>query len=157
MRAVAFIQVLLLLLLLLYSLLVALENPQLLHLPLPFGWGEWLLPAGSALCIFAGLGAAYMLLLMLPPLLQSVLKHRQTKRLLKELERRFTQTLQAKISSNERQMNNLVASSSSADALKQNDVPQQSHTPPQPTNTTDTAHNTDDKTDNSTTTKHCAP
>ncbi|WP_034384995.1 hypothetical protein [Deinococcus sp. YIM 77859] len=97
MRLVQFIQVLLLLALGTYLLLVALENPARVRLPLPLGRGELLLPAGEAFALFLGLGAAYMALLLLPPLWLAGLRRRRALREQAALERRLTATLQARL------------------------------------------------------------
>jgi len=97
MRLVQFIQVLLLLALGAYLLLVALENPGRVRLPLPLGRGEVLLPLGGAVALFAGLGAAYAALLLLPALWRA--RHRQ-RRMVRErdaLERHLAAALQARL------------------------------------------------------------
>ncbi|MPY65217.1 DUF1049 domain-containing protein [Deinococcus sp. SDU3-2] len=97
MRLVQLIQVLLLLALGGYLLLVALENPVPVRLPLPLGQGEALLPLGSAVVLFAALGAAYMALLLLPPLWSSAWRGRRGRRERALLERRLTAALQARL------------------------------------------------------------
>lgn len=66
MRVVQFLQVLVLMALLGYGLLTALENPTLLHLPIPFSERELLLSAGSVLLMCLLLGVAYGAFLLLP-------------------------------------------------------------------------------------------
>ncbi|KEF33701.1 MULTISPECIES: LapA family protein [Deinococcus] len=97
MRLVQFIQVLLLLALGAYLLLVALENPVPVRLPLPLGRGEALLPLGGAVVLFAGLGAGYMALLLLPPLWRSAWRQGRARRERAQLEQRLTAALQARL------------------------------------------------------------
>lgn len=92
-----FFQVLLFLTLLTYLLLVALENPGLVKLPLPFGQGEWLLSTGLTVALFAVLGGAYVLLLVLPVLLRTWLRRRTEQQERRDLERRLVDTLGARI------------------------------------------------------------
>lgn len=92
-----FFQVLLFLTLLTYLLLVALENPGLVKLPLPFGQGEWLLSTGLTVALFAVLGGAYVLLLVLPVLLRTWLRRRTEQQERQDLERRLVDTLGARI------------------------------------------------------------
>lgn len=99
MRLVGFVQVLLLLVLGAYLLLVALENPALVRLPLPLGRGELLLPVGTAVALFAALGALYAALLLLPPLWQARWRRRRDARERAALESRLTATLQARLGS----------------------------------------------------------
>ena len=98
MRALSFLQVLLLLGLMAYVLLVALENPILLRFPLPLGRGEWLVPGGVALAVFLGLGALYATLLFAPALLRLQRQKRTQLRDYRSLEDRLASTLQARIS-----------------------------------------------------------
>ncbi|GAA5511503.1 hypothetical protein Dcar01_00214 [Deinococcus carri] len=97
MRLVQFVQVLLLLALGTYLLLVALENPVLVRLPLPFGQGELAWPVGEAVALFMVLGAAYAGLLLLPPLWLAGHRRRQAARERAALERRLTAALQARL------------------------------------------------------------
>lgn len=97
MRLVQFLQVLLLLALGAYLLLVALENPGRVRLPLPLGRAEWLLPLGGAVALFMGLGAAYAALLLVPPLWQAGRRHRRAARERDALEGRLAATLQARL------------------------------------------------------------
>ncbi|RJF73240.1 hypothetical protein D3875_18470 [Deinococcus cavernae] len=97
MRALSFLQVLLLLGLLAYVLLVALENPILLRFPLPMGRGEWLVPGGLALGGFAVLGGLYATLLFLPVLARLLQHSRMEARTLRSLEDRLASTLQARL------------------------------------------------------------
>lgn len=97
MRALSFIQVLLLLGLTAYVLLVALENPILLRFPLPLGRGEWLVPGGLALAVFTLLGVMYAALLFLPTLLRLQAQKRRQVRDYRKLEERLASTLQARI------------------------------------------------------------
>ena len=97
MRLVQFLQVLLLLALGAYLLLVALENPGRVRLPLPLGRAELLLPLGGAVALFMGLGAAYAAVLLLPPLWRLGQRHRRAARERDALERRLTAALQARL------------------------------------------------------------
>lgn len=92
-----FVQVLCLLALLAYLLLVGLENPGMVRLPLPLGRGEMLLSTGWAVSLFALLGSGYMLLLLLPPVVRGSLRHRKEDRERRRLERRLTETLGARM------------------------------------------------------------
>ncbi|GAA5504072.1 hypothetical protein Dxin01_03840 [Deinococcus xinjiangensis] len=92
-----FVQVLLLLGLLAYLLLVTLENPELIHLPLPFGRGELLLSAGAAMSLFLALGGLYTALLLLPMLLGNWQHRQREKRENRVLEDRLAATLQARL------------------------------------------------------------
>ncbi|MBB5235276.1 hypothetical protein [Deinococcus budaensis] len=97
MRLVQFLQVLLLLALGAYLLLVALENPGRVRLPLPLGRAELLLPLGGAVALFMGLGAAYAALLLLPPLWQAGQRSRRVARERDRLEGRLSAALQARL------------------------------------------------------------
>lgn len=92
-----FIQVLLLLGLLAYLLLVALENPNFIHLPLPFGRGEWLISTGTAMSLFLLVGGLYAALLLLPILLATSMKRRADINQQHALEQRLAATLQARL------------------------------------------------------------
>ncbi|WP_225983207.1 hypothetical protein [Deinococcus wulumuqiensis] len=92
-----FVQVLCLLALLAYLLLVGLENPGMVRLPLPLGRGEMLLSTGWAVSLFALLGGGYMLLLLLPPVVRGSLRQRKEGRERRLLERRLTETLGARV------------------------------------------------------------
>ncbi|MFB9994266.1 LapA family protein [Deinococcus oregonensis] len=97
MRLVSFVQVLLLLALAAYLLLVALENPQVVRLPLPFGRGELSLPVGGAVALFLVTGAVYAALLFVPPLWNVRAKRRRDVRERSALENRLAATLQARL------------------------------------------------------------
>lgn len=97
MRLVQLIQVLLLLALGGYLLLVALENPVPVRLPLPLGQGEALLSLGGAVVLFAVLGGAYTALLLLPPLWRSAWRQRRSRRERAQLEHRLMAALQARL------------------------------------------------------------
>ncbi|TSA88111.1 hypothetical protein FNU79_02480 [Deinococcus detaillensis] len=97
MRVVQFLQVLLLLILGGYLLLVSLENPGRMRLPLPFSDGEVLLPSGLTLGLALLLGALYCALLLLPPLLQSRIGRRQAVRRRREAEERLQLTLRSRL------------------------------------------------------------
>ena len=92
-----FVQVLLLLALLAYLLLVGLENPGIVRLPLPLGRGEVLLSTGWAVSLFAVLGGSYVLLLLLPPVVRGALQRQTERRERHLLERRLTETLGARV------------------------------------------------------------
>ncbi|AWN23836.1 hypothetical protein DKM44_11865 [Deinococcus irradiatisoli] len=97
MRFVQFLQVLLLLTLGGYLVLVSLENPGRVHLPLPFADGEVLLPTGLALALALLIGALYCALLLLPPLTRlRVLRGRDLRRR-REAEERLQLTLRSRL------------------------------------------------------------
>ena len=97
MRVMPFFQVFFLLTLLVYLLLVALENPGLVRLPLPFGQGEWLLSTGWTVALFALLGGTYVLFLFLPVALRLWSRQRLALRERRALEDRFVATLGARL------------------------------------------------------------
>jgi len=97
MRFVQFLQVLLLLLLGGYLLLVSLENPGRVRLPLPFADGEVLLSTGLALGLALLLGAVYCALLLLPPLAQLRRRRRADIRRRREAEERLQLTLRSRL------------------------------------------------------------
>ena len=97
MRLISFLQVLLLLAIAAYLTLVTLENPALVRLPLPFGRGELLLSLGVTVTLFLLSGAAYMALLLLPPVVRERLRRRQERRERRAVEERLTATLQARL------------------------------------------------------------
>lgn len=97
MRLVGFVQVLLLLALGAYLLLVALENPASVRLPLPLGRGELVLSVGTAVALSVALGAAYAALLLLPPLWAAGQRRRRAVRDRQALEGRLTAALQARL------------------------------------------------------------
>ncbi|GAA4023490.1 hypothetical protein GCM10022631_42770 [Deinococcus rubellus] len=97
MRFVQFLQVLLLLLLGGYLLLVSLENPGRVRLPLPFADGEMLLPTGLALGLALLLGAVYCALLLLPPLARLRMRRRADLRRRREAEERLQLTLRSRL------------------------------------------------------------
>ena len=76
MRVVQFLQVVLLLFLIGYAVLVYLENPVLLRLPLLFAGRELVLPAGLGLGLGVLVGALYGALLILPRYLRQRLLRR---------------------------------------------------------------------------------
>lgn len=92
-----FFQVLLLLTLLAYLLLIALENPGFVKLPLPFGQGEAALPVGLTVALSSVLGGAYVLLLLLPVLLRGSLRQREERRKREVTERHLAETLGARL------------------------------------------------------------
>lgn len=97
MRVLSFLQVLLLLGLMAYVLLVALENPVLLRFPLPLGRGEWLIPGGMALAGFLVVGACYAGLLFVPTMLKLQRQRGLQAREYRALEQRLASTLKARI------------------------------------------------------------
>ena len=97
MRVMPFVQVLLLLVLAGYLLLVALENPQPVRLPLPFGRGEWLTGTGAAMGMFVVVGGAFVALLLLPLLWRQGWRRRRDRREQRALEGRLAATLQARL------------------------------------------------------------
>ncbi|WP_407571081.1 hypothetical protein [Deinococcus altitudinis] len=97
MRVVQFLQVMVLLLLLAYSVLVYLENPVLLRLPLLFAGRELVLPAGLALGLGLLAGALYAALLILPRYLRQRVLRRSDLLRRRDAETRLQATLQAVI------------------------------------------------------------
>lgn len=97
MRVMPFVQVLLLLVLAGYLLLVALENPQPVRLPLPFGRGEWLTGTGAAMGMFVVVGGAFVALLLLPLLWRQGWRRRRDRHEQRALEGRLAATLQARL------------------------------------------------------------
>lgn len=97
MRVVQFLQVVVLLLLLAYSVLVYLENPVLLRLPLLFAGRELVLPAGLALGLGLLAGALYAALLILPRYLRQRVLRRSDLLRRRDAETRLQATLQAVI------------------------------------------------------------
>jgi putative membrane protein len=97
MRVVQFFQVVVLLLLLAYSVLVYLENPVLLRLPLLFAGRELVLPAGLALGLGLLAGALYATLLILPRSLRQRVMRRADLLRRRDAETRLQATLQAVI------------------------------------------------------------
>ncbi|WP_424951851.1 hypothetical protein [Deinococcus sp.] len=102
MRVVQFLQVVVLLLLLAYGVLVYLENPVLLRLPLLFAGREAVLPAGLALSLGVLAGALYAALLILPRYLRQRLLRRSDMLRRRDAETRLQSTLQAVIDSSGR-------------------------------------------------------
>lgn len=97
MRLVSFVQVLLLLGIAAYLLLVTLENPASVQLPLPLGGGELILSVGMAMTLFLLLGAAYASLLLVPPVWRERRRRRREGREREQVEQRLTATLQARL------------------------------------------------------------
>ena len=97
MRVMPFVQVLVLLLLAGYLLLVALENPQPVRLPLPFGRGEWLTGTGAAMGMFVAVGGVFVALLLLPLLWRQGWRRHVERREHRALEGRLAATLQARL------------------------------------------------------------
>lgn len=97
MRVVQFLQVVTLLLLLAYGVLVYLENPGLMRLPLLFAGRELVLPAGLALGLGVLTGALYAALLVFPRYLRQRLLRRGDLLRRRDAETRLQATLQAVI------------------------------------------------------------
>jgi lipopolysaccharide assembly protein A len=97
MRLVQFFQVIVLLALCAYLVLVALENPALVSLPLPLSYDEITLTVGGAATLFMLLGASYITLLLLPLLYKNHLQNRKERRLRIILEKRLAAVLQARL------------------------------------------------------------
>ena len=97
MRVVQFLQVVLLLFLIGYAVLVYLENPVLLRLPLLFAGRELVLPAGLGLGLGLLTGALYGALLILPRYLRQRLLRRGDLTRRRDAETRLQATLQAVI------------------------------------------------------------
>lgn len=97
MRLLSFVQVLLLLGLTAYVLLVSLENPALVRLPLPGGRGDLSLSLGAAVGGFLLLGGIYTAFLVLPIWWRERQQRHHERRLRQDLERRLAATLQARL------------------------------------------------------------
>ena len=97
MRVVQFLQVVVLLFLIGYAVLVYLENPVLLRLPLLFAGRELVLPAGLGLGLGVLVGALYGALLILPRYLRQRLLRRGDLTRRRDAETRLQATLQAVI------------------------------------------------------------
>ncbi|GGL16422.1 hypothetical protein [Deinococcus radiotolerans] len=97
MRLVSFLQVLLLLGIAAYLVLVTLENPGVIRLPLPTGTGELSVPVGSGVAAFLLLGVLFATLLLLPALWSERLRRAREARLRRQSEERLTATLQARL------------------------------------------------------------
>ncbi|MFC4639719.1 hypothetical protein [Deinococcus hohokamensis] len=97
MRLVSFVQVILLFGLVAYVLLVSLENPALVRLPLPGGRGELTLGLGAAVSSFVLLGGLYTAFLLLPVWWRERRRRLQERRRRQEMEGRLAATLQARL------------------------------------------------------------
>lgn len=97
MRLLSYVQVLLLLALLASLLLVALENPSAIHVPLPLGRGEWLIPGGLAMALFLLAGGVFVALLLLPSIWLLYRERRAERQAYRRLEERLALTLQARL------------------------------------------------------------
>ena len=95
MRVVQFVQVVVLLLLVSYAVLVYLENPVLLRLPLLVSGREAVLPAGLGLALALLVGALYTALLILPRYLRQRLLRLSDMARRRDAEMRLQATLQA--------------------------------------------------------------
>ncbi len=96
MRVVQFVQVVVLLALVGYVVLLVLENPVTVTLPLPFGLDPTL-PLGAVLAVAVLVGALYATLLFIPRLLMLRWRWRREVRRRGEAEARLRATLQAKL------------------------------------------------------------
>ncbi|ULH15196.1 hypothetical protein MF271_14750 [Deinococcus sp. KNUC1210] len=95
MRVVQFVQVVVLLLMVGYAVLVYLENPVLLRLPLLVAGREAVLPAGLGLALALLAGALYTALLILPRYLRQRLLRLNDLARRRDAETRLQATLQA--------------------------------------------------------------
>ncbi|GGR39013.1 hypothetical protein [Deinococcus ruber] len=95
MRVVQFVQVVVLLLMVGYAVLVYLENPVLLRLPLLVAGREAVLPAGLGLALALLVGALYTALLILPRYLRQRLLRLNDLARRRDAETRLQATLQA--------------------------------------------------------------
>ena len=105
MRVVQFLQVVTLLLLLAYGVLVYLENPGLMRLPLLFAGRELVLPAGLALGLGVLTGALYAALLIFPRYLRQRVLRRSDLLRRQGAETRLQATLQAVVDGTARSEN----------------------------------------------------
>ncbi|WP_425147498.1 hypothetical protein [Deinococcus sp.] len=97
MRVVQFVQVVVLLILVSYGVLIYLENPVLVRLPLLVSGREAVVPAGIGLALALLVGALYALLLILPRYLRQRLLRRGDLNRRRDAETRLQATLQAVI------------------------------------------------------------
>lgn len=97
MRLLSFIQVLLLLGLSAYLLLVTLENPTTVRLPLPLGGGDWTVSVGVAVTGFLLLGVLYAGLLLFPWVWRQAARRRREAKLRAQTEQKLAATLQARL------------------------------------------------------------
>ncbi|GGJ62507.1 hypothetical protein [Deinococcus aquiradiocola] len=97
MRVVQFVQVVVLLGLVGYGVLVYLQNPVLLRLPLLFAGREAVLPAGVGLALGVLVGALYAALLILPRYVRQRVLRRTDLSRRRDAETRLQATLQAVI------------------------------------------------------------
>ncbi|MFC4452912.1 lipopolysaccharide assembly protein LapA domain-containing protein [Deinococcus sonorensis] len=95
MRVIQLIQVLVLLALSGYAVLVSLENPVSVRLPLLFAGREAVLPAGAVVALSLLAGGLYVALLILPRHLQLSWRRRQDQTRRRQAEERLQATLQA--------------------------------------------------------------
>lgn len=105
MRVVQFLQVVTLLVLLAYGVLVYLENPGLMRLPLLFAGRELVLPAGLALGLGVLTGALYAALLIFPRYLRQRVLRRSDLLRRQGAETRLQATLQAVVDGTARSEN----------------------------------------------------
>ena len=96
MRFVLFVQVVVLFALSAYVILLQLENPIQVRVPLPAGQ-DLTLPLGVVLAVALLLGALYASLLFVPRLVLHSIQRIRDRRSRRELEQRLSVTLQAKL------------------------------------------------------------
>lgn len=96
-RVVLFLQVVVLFALAAFVILLQLENPVLVRVPVPWVQQEVLLPLGVLLGLTLLVGGAYAALLFLPRLALAALARRGDARRRRALEEQLSATLQAKL------------------------------------------------------------
>ncbi|ADV67704.1 lipopolysaccharide assembly protein LapA domain-containing protein [Deinococcus maricopensis] len=97
MRVVQFVQVIVLLLLGAYVLLLQLQNPVRVTLPLPFGLNAMNVPLGVLVALTLLVGVLYSALLFVPRLLLARARRARAARATRALEERLNATLRAKL------------------------------------------------------------
>ncbi len=97
MRVVQFLQVMVLFLLMGYLLLVALNNPVVIHLPVPLVGRELLLSSGAVLLLTLLLGISYGALLTLPLLWQGQQRRRHDQQRRRQAEAQLQAALRARL------------------------------------------------------------
>lgn len=103
MRFIAVLQVLLLGTMLAYLGLVALENPVLIRLPIPFFDQYLFLSSGVAVLLATLLGMLYGAFLLIPLFFQEKWRRYRIQRHYQRLQSQLTATLQARLGSLERE------------------------------------------------------
>ena len=107
MKVIQYLQVLLLLALLAYVLLLGLENPMPLRIPIP-GVTVLDVPAGWVILATLLVGALYSSLIYVPYTLRRMLREYQERQRRKDLEQRLSSTVQAKLAKAERAIPTLL-------------------------------------------------